>query len=254
MKTKQDQKQLLPAAFAGLILATVPLHGEIVFSYDLFGPVYPSSTTDEVAFELDVSTTDLLHGNAGTGDNWMNSGWGDSGAGLTDGSAGGDFDRDWLPALAGTAWALEGDNASSREFVLGTGTYGLGFDITGIQSIAAWQGAGYPNQHYTVSVSYVGNDDFITLTTVEYQPFVGPFPPNEVGGSTKVNVTEDETGVLASGVDAIRFDTLAIVGVAGGGAVYREIDVFGGATVPEASAAALLGLGGLALLRRRRAS
>jgi hypothetical protein len=63
----------------------------------------------------------------------------------------------------------------------------------------------------------------------------------------------DDTGLLASGIDAIRFDILDTVSSNAGGVVMREIDVFGAATpVPEPSAAILLGgFCALFLLRRR---
>jgi hypothetical protein len=86
------------------------------------------------------------------------------------------------------------------------------------------------------------------LTTVNFQPFSDA---TTAGGSTKVNVT-DTTGILATGVDAIRFDILDTFSNNAGGVVMREIDVFGTA-VPEPSATLLFGLGGLVLLRRRRA-
>ena len=60
----------------------------------------------------------------------------------------------------------------------------------------------------------------------------------------------DDTGVLASGIEAIKFDFLATDG--NGSSVYREIDVLGSAAVPEPTTTALLGLGGLALILRRR--
>ena len=201
-----------------------------VITTALSGPNQPSTTTDEVAFAGDVSTNDLLHGIVGTGGTWMDP-YG-SPTGLNDGNPGGDYDAVGLAALNGTAWACDGNNVSFRDFVLGNGSYGFGFDITGIQSIAAWQGAGFSNQNYTVSVSLVGDEAFYPLTTVEYQPFG---LSTTQGGSTKVNVTDDDTGVLASGVDAIRFSVLDTISDNGGGAVYREIDVFGTSTPADAT-------------------
>ena len=62
----------------------------------------------------------------------------------------------------------------------------------------------------------------------------------------------DTTGVLASGVTGIRFITSPTSTSAEVGIIH-EYDVFGTATVvPEPTTTALLGLGGLALILRRR--
>ena len=226
---------------AALVLATTSAHAAVVFNTVTNGPVGPTSPTDELAYAGDISGSDLLHGlvgvtgGAGFGAN------GSSPAGLNDGINGGDYEDLGLPALVGAAWP---STTSTIEYDLGVGT-GDGYDITEIQSISAWQDLGLSNQNFNVLVKYLGDAGFTALTTVIYQPF------NTGGGSNKVNVTDD-TGVLASGIEAIKFEFLATDGHAAG-SVYREIDVIGtGTAVPEPSSAALLGLGGLALLRRRR--
>ncbi|WP_367873896.1 Ig-like domain-containing protein [Luteolibacter sp. Populi] len=190
------------------------------------GPNNPSTTTDELSFAADVSSTDLLAGISGSGGVWNLNG--SSPDGLNDGNPGGDADSAGLGALSGAAWAKDGSNVSFREFVLGAGPGGLGYDLTGIQSIAAWQGAGFANQRYEVRVRLLGQASFQTqaLVTVNYQPFSAT---TTEGGSTRVRVT-DSTGILATGVDAIRFDVLDTTGNSAGGTVFREIDVSGTAT------------------------
>jgi hypothetical protein len=202
-----------------------------VITTAMSGPNAPSTSTDELTFASDVSATDLLHGLQGTGGLWNANG--SSPDGLNDGVHGGDFDAIGLAALNGAAWARGGDRVSFREFELGAGANGRGFDLNSIQSIAAWQGAGFPNQRYEVRVRRFGEAGFpvAPLLTVDYQPF--PASPNNNGGSTKVNVT-DTAGTLASGVVAIRFDVLDTVSNQAGGVVMREIDVFGVPTDDQA--------------------
>ena len=208
----------------------------------------PDANTDELAYALFVSTTDLLHGLGGTGGTWNNSTPpAASPDGLNDGAHGGDFTASGITGgLTGAAWAADGA-VSIRTFDLGPGSNGTGFNITEIQSIAAWNGAGFANQRYEVYVSLVGNAAFTLLTTVNYQPHAV-----DGGGSTKVNVTEN-AGFLATGIDAIRFAILDTTSNNGGGVVMREIDVFGAAApVPEPATSLLGALGVLGLLRRRR--
>jgi PEP-CTERM motif len=69
-----------------------------------------------------------------------------------------------------------------------------------------------------------------------------------------VNITEDATNILASGVDQIRF-IYTVPNPSGGGnpgPTIREVDVFGVATIPEPSSFLLCGLGFIALLISRR--
>lgn len=236
------------AVLAVLAVAISPASAAVTITPNVYGPFNPSTANDEVYYAADVSNNDLLQqpGVIATHGPYMTSGFGDSPAGLTDGNAGGDYDAVGLSALVGTTWLVM-DGQSWSEFTLGEGT-SQGYDITGIQSIAAWQGAGFSNQKYNVLVKYLGASDFTQLATVDYQPFSTELTE---GGSTKVNVT-DTAGVLASGVVAIKFDFLKTTGNTwGAGSVIREIDVFGTPT-PEPTTIALLGLASLVVLRRRR--
>lgn len=243
MKNKKKLPKHL-TAIAALALAATPANAAAVFAEVTSGPNNPSTTTDELAYAGDVSSTDLLHGITGTTSGTAFKG-GDA-ANLNDGAHGSN-DSNVAPfsnALGESAWTA--DSGSSREFVIGTGVNAKGYDISGIQSIAAWSDAGFINQKYDIYLRSLGGS-FGLYATVDYQPA----NDTDEGGATKVNVTDD-IGLLGSGIDAIRFDFLDTVSDDFGGAVYREIDVFGVATVPEPSSAALLGLGGLALTLRRR--
>ncbi len=208
------------------LAAAASLSATPVIATKASGPNTPSTSTDELSFAADVSSTDLLTGITGTGGAWNANG--SSPAGLNDGNPGGDADVSGLGALNGAAWALDGSNVSFREFVLGAGPGGLGYDISSIQSIAAWQGAGFSNQRYEVRVRLLGSSTFQTtpVATVNFQPFSATLTE---GGSTRVRIS-DSTGTLAKGVDAIRFDVLDTTGNAAGGTVFREIDVFGTST------------------------
>lgn len=120
-----------------------------------------------------------------------------------------------------------------------TATYDLdvsantaGYDITSIVSFMGWAGMSSQaqgNQTYTVEVSAVGSPAYTALTAVSYLPFPDV---NSTNFDSKVIVT-DTGGVLAAGVDSIRFTfTNPLLSVANGpgtieGTLVREMDVFG---------------------------
>ncbi|MEP4078001.1 PEP-CTERM sorting domain-containing protein [Haloferula sp.] len=152
----------------------------------------------------------------------------------------------WLSAVANETYTITYD--------LNTAVNAAGYDINSIQSIHAWtnNSGNQKNHNYTVEVSTVsGGAAFSNIATVAYLPF------SDAGqsGASKVNITEDDTGILATGVDQIRF-TYTIPDPSGVQAspTIREIDVFGVATIPEPSSTALFGLGALGLALRRRRS
>lgn len=230
------------SVFAILALVAGSTQGAIVINTASNPTGTPDASTDELAYASFVSTTDLLHGIVGTGGSWNTIVPSASPSGLNDGTHGGDGG-----SLTGAAFANDG-SSSIRTFDLGNGPDGLGFNITEIQSIAAWKDAGYANQRYEVYVSLVGDTAFTLLATVNYQPF-----SVNGGAATKVNIVDDTPGAfIATGIDAIRFNILDTTSSASGGVVMREIDVFGSAAIPEPTSALLIGIAGLTILRRRR--
>ncbi|PAW66193.1 MAG: hypothetical protein B9S38_14060 [Verrucomicrobiia bacterium Tous-C4TDCM] len=170
------------------------------------------SSATELAYSADVSTTDLLTGKTATSVGGWNSGNGSTVAELNDGIHGGSG-----TPIEGT-WTTVGATAT---YNVGLGANNLGYDLTSIQSIAAWLNVGFGNQGYTVEVKLVGATSFTSLATVDHQPL------GSAVGATKVTLT-DTTGALETGVEFIRFTATSVNGGAGSGAfVFREIDVFG---------------------------
>jgi hypothetical protein len=106
-----------------------------------------------------------------------------------------------------------------------------GCQISEIRSYAGWNsnGSALANQQYELLVSRVGSSAFTSLGTFQFAPFSSS--DTREAAATKMVLTEDTTGVIASGVDAIRF-VLQDHGVTNGntaidGSVYFEIDVLG---------------------------
>lgn len=169
-------------------------------SLEVFDPA------DELAYAGGVSSSDLLHELIPIASGWVlgvNS--------LNDGEHGLSFDT------TGTIEGAYSAVGAIAEFNLGSGANGAGYDITSIQSIAAWNSAAFGNQVWAVEVKPKGGS-WNPLDTVDYQPLTA-------AGATRV-VLADESGVLASGIEAIRF-------TANSAFVWRELDVFGVASAPE---------------------
>ncbi len=154
----------------------------------------------ELAYSADVSTTDLLAGKTASSVSGWNLTNDSTVAELNDGIHGRSFATAGN-SVAGT-WTTVGATAT---YNLGLGTNNLGYDLTSIQSIAAWLNVGFGNQAYTVDVKLVGATSFTSLATVDYQPL------GSAVGATKVTLT-DTTGVLATGVEYIRFTANSVNG------------------------------------------
>jgi len=172
---------------------------------------------------------------------------------LTDGVATGDDSTRTLPSNR-QSFTITWD--------LNTVTAPNGYDITNILSIAG-NPDGRARQEYQVFYSLVGDASFIQLIpdnyttdrpTMPFQTNLNTTPGQVDGGNGgETALTINIQGL--TNVDAIRIVTSVPSGnsQAGGASVYREFDVNGVASVPEASVSAFAGLiGVLGLIRRRR--
>lgn len=185
---------------------------------------HEESSYAQFAFVDDASASDLLHGLTARTFGW-NLKNNASPLELTDGIHG-----DHNAVVPGDrvqgAWTTVG---ASAEYKLGRGSTGLGYDITLIQSIASWNNAGFGNQAWTVEVKPV-DGDYRILHTVNYHPLNQQALSG--GGATKVILTH-KGGVLAKGIEFIKFTAGHVEGSVDNAFVWREIDVFGHLTAPE---------------------
>jgi hypothetical protein len=127
----------------------------------------------------------------------------------------------------------------------------FGYDITNIRTFSGWPD-GRVYQDYSVAYRLVGTPPSSYISLGSFSKTSGALGGG--GNSILLDITDD-TGVLASGVDSLRF-TINRVNAPGYGLLgtaYREIDVFGAATVvPEPSTAALVIGGCLTFLLARK--
>lgn len=115
-----------------------------------------------------------------------------------------------------------------------TATYNLnlvhspaGYDLTAIRTFMGWTANSslHANQLYSVEVSVVGDSGYTPLVTVAHAPFAGV---DSADHESFVEITDSAAGLLATGVDSIRF-SFANPGTGGNspGTVVREVDVVG---------------------------
>lgn len=135
------------------------------------------------------------------------------------------------------------------EYDLNISVNTLGYDITSIASISHWSDA-RAGQAYTVLIRKVGESSFTSLYTLSGQSASNVV--HEVLLTNSGGGTLTEGAVVASGIDGIRFEFANAPSTTWAG--YREIDVFGSATIPEPSVSILIGLAGLFLMMHRRRS
>lgn len=236
-RTRYLSTLLFLAGFAGLCS---PAWGVVV--------VNGVSSTSASAYDASISSTDLINSAqptlAGPPSSTAPTFGSYTVGGLNDGTA-------TIPS--GVAYWHT--STSMVTFTLDTTLNPLGYSLTSIRSINGFTSDAitYANQTHSILYSKVGDEsNFLPLTTLAYTPF----GVTDTGaGSTRVDVT-DSSGILATGVAALRFDIPLFVGGTNTTAVYREIDVFGFATpepAPEPSTALLcsLALVGGQVLRRQ---
>ena len=143
----------------------------------------------------------------------------------------------------GTAYIDSGTSDPwTVEFIFDLTTNIYGYDLTGLNVYSGWD-SGLANQDYTIEVSTYDSADYYTLTSVTQ---------TASNVALVTSIFEDDSGIVATNVDAIRF-THHTASSNGRGS-YREIDVLGVAsTVPEPSTVALfIGLGALGFVALRR--
>lgn len=116
-----------------------------------------------------------------------------------------------------------------------------GYDVTGIETYSSWGDQNRNQQYYEVSYATVSDPQtFVSLTSVQGNLNVGA-PSNR-----KVSLAISEL----TNVAAVKFDFSGNLGFDYTG--YRELDVIGGASIPEPAGLAGLGLAALGLIARRR--
>ena len=238
-----------PFVLAVLALAASQASATVTFFNSYSGTVSEVNSSTELAYDTQQSSTDLINGVAATG--FTTSSGNTSGTWNTAAAQGATVPElnDGIHGLsfAGAGNTVQGawpNSLATATYTIGLGANSLGYNITSIQSIAAWVNAGFGNQAWTLAVQPAGGGSFVDVATVNYTPF-----GTSAGGASKVTLT----GMNITGVQAVRVTTISVNGGNNGGSfVWRELDVTGASTVPEPSSALLVGLGGLAVLLRRR--
>jgi hypothetical protein len=231
----------LTAAMAGLSIAT-----------SAYGAVIITNTSNSTpnAEGLTASATDLVNqGQSTLASPYTSSTAPNFGAGtVNDGQAAVSVND------AAFYWTSESDFPATLVFNFNVGVNTLGYNITQINSLAGWQGGStqtYANQKFTVEYSVVGSATYTLLTSVDYSPFTSTSSSTAAYSQSAIT---DGTGVLATGVDSLRFvySDPTVSGGTNRGTVIQEIDVLGVATVPEPSVAVFGLLSVLSVLGIRR--
>jgi len=212
--------------------AQAAVHINHIDQADAFDPAgeieYPVSSTDLI--NQGVPSFGVASFTGGTAD------FGSDFANLNNGNPGTAGNLATTAAVADDAWV-------ATFTLVGSAT---GYDITSIETFAGWNSTGNIDQDYELFLSVVDDPTFVSF---------GDYPfdaDSATGGSTRITLTSD-TGVILSGVDAVRFSFPSLANNLTG--VYREIDVNGVATssvIPEPSSMAFVAVGLVGMISRRK--
>jgi len=201
----------------------------------------PVATLQQNSTGFSVANDDLIEGIAATVTGSLGGQEGTSSNPLT--LTNGTFGPADLSNL-GEVVAIGNNTTLTYQLDLAAGPFG--YEITGIDTYSGWRDGGRDGQAYTVQVAFLSDlTTFVPLADVAYNP-AGLSPTD-----TAAFLTNPLGGPMASRVGAVRF----IFGVQENGYVgYRELDVFGVASVPEPSSLtlAVFGLFGLTVCVQRR--
>ncbi|MCA9248736.1 MAG: PEP-CTERM sorting domain-containing protein, partial [Planctomycetales bacterium] len=210
-------------------------------------PVQAALVQNNINANNTTSNNDLLQtalfGAASTTGTWAHEGSSADPALLTNGSAHFSTDVQGSPSYqSNKATIVTPDNNATVTFNLDTTTKINGYEITRIDFFHGWQDNGRDGFQFTIEYSLIDSPSFVTFGSTANSD------PASDYGITRVT---DSLGVIATGVDALRFTTFGIDNGYGG---LAEIDVIGSAlyVAPEPSTALMLGVGLIGLVARRR--
>ena len=171
---------------------------------------------------------------------------------LTDGTYGTITQPGGAPDRSHAAFATVGGGGGTGAFIvyeLDTAAAPLGYDISRIDMYGGWNDSGRDQQLFAVGYTTLASGGtFIDLATANFNPTV----PANTQSATRVSVTDDAGGVLASGVNRLLFQFDPTGQPENGYVGYAEIDVIGAPTVPEPATGMVLCAGAAGLLARRR--
>lgn len=179
-------------------------------------------------FGVDVRTADLINSGQPTL-SAVSSSPTFPGAG-TDFQASNLNDGDYLSSDAAVTYFDPSRLPAAVTFDLDLTTHTLGYDLTGIGSFmgGSLESRIQCHQIYTVEVSQVGSPAYFQIASVNFSPFSdGAFAGDY---ESKVILTEDSNGILASSVDSVRFNFSDPGGTPGAydrGTIIRELDISG---------------------------